>query len=206
MASSNVLTVDRDSKRKKDISLPKPPNHLAKIAAVVNDDQVLNNKIEIVAKDIEGSNWIKNALKDRDIISSSNANTICDYVLAMKSESNISATTRRNLLTTLLKFLKWANLQYYKTPSVSFRDMTHETVKLYLESLQKSEELDPTHKWIGSHNVIMATIQKFYRWFYFPNTKSDERPLPDQVSASHYRCLINENFCYCKARFEKKMK
>jgi hypothetical protein len=64
---------------------------------VVNDDQVLNNKIEIVAKDIEGSNWIKKALKDRDLISSANANTICDYVLAMKSESNISHNTPQSL-------------------------------------------------------------------------------------------------------------
>lgn len=133
--------------------------------------KVVENKIDIVMKDIPGCNWIKKSLLDRKIISLQNANTICDYVLACKSEDSISTNTRRNILTTLTTFLKWTSKNYYKTTSVPFSDMTRDTIKLYFDSLQKPDTEDPTHKWKGTYNMKVPALQKFYRWLYSsPNT------------------------------------
>jgi site-specific recombinase XerD len=137
-------------------------------------------------KDIPGCNWIKKSLLDRKISSLQNANSICDYVLACKSEDSISTNTRRNILTTLTTFLKWTSKHYYKTTSVPFSDMTRDTIKLYFDSLQKPDTVDQTHKWKGTYNMKVPGLQKFYRWLYSPNTitasNQTRRPLPDQVS------------------------
>jgi Phage integrase, N-terminal SAM-like domain len=96
--------------------------------------------------------WVKNILVNT--ISIENANTICDYVIAMRSEANISLSTIRNLIYTLTRFIR-------KFEDRSFRDIKDLDIKLYLNSLRKPEDEDPTQRWIGSQNYIVSTLQKF---------------------------------------------
>lgn len=112
---------------------------------------------------------------DKTKITANNANAICDYIIEMKQESNISISTRRNILITLVPFSKKVGL-------LDFGQIDKQTIKAYLSKFQKSEEEDPSHKWIGTHTVVTATIQKFYKWLYHPNMHPNKRPLPEQVS------------------------
>jgi integrase/recombinase XerD len=136
---------------------------------------ILQGKVDVATKDVRGGPWFKRTLLDETKINANNANAICDYILTMQQESNISTSTRRNILITLVSFSKRAGL-------IDFEKIDRQNVKTYLSTFQKSEEEDQSHKWIGTHTVVTATIQKFYRWLYYPNVKPDERPLPDQVS------------------------
>jgi site-specific recombinase XerD len=136
---------------------------------------ILQGKVDVATKDVRGGPWFKRTLLDETKINANNANAICDYILTMQQESNISTSTRRNILITLVSFSKRVGL-------IDFDKIDRQNVKTYLSTFQKSEEEDQSHKWIGTHTVVTATIQKFYRWLYYPNVKPDERPLPDQVS------------------------
>jgi integrase len=138
-------------------------------------DDVLESKVDAATKDVRGGPWFKRTLLDKTKITANNANAICEYIIAMKRESNISTNTRRNILITLVSFSKRIGL-------VDFAKIDRQTVKTYLSTFQKTEEEDSCHRWIGTHTVVTATIQKFYRWLYNPNLKPNERPLPDQVS------------------------
>lgn len=57
---------------------------------------------------------------------------------------------------------------------MDFEKIDRQTIKAYLSTLQKPEEEDPSHKWIGTYTVVTATIQKFYKWLYYPNTHPDQ--------------------------------
>ena len=73
-----------------------------------------------------------------------------------------------NVLIVLSKFLK----------NKLFKDITREDILLYLDNLRKPEASDPLHKWIGTYNVRRQQFMKFFKWLYYPNVKSDERPIP----------------------------
>lgn len=134
----------------------------------------LETKIDnLIPKEDITLKWVKNILVNT--ISIENANTICDYVIAMRSEANISLSTIRNLIYTLTRFIR-------KFEDRSFRDINDLDIKLYLNSLRKPEDEDPTQRWIGSQNYIVSTLQKFYRWLYYPNVRTEQRALPDCVS------------------------
>jgi hypothetical protein len=154
-------------------------NNGTSIGITINIDAKVNLA---VTNDVTGHNWIKKALLNKALISTENANTICDYVLARKSDSNISVTTKRRIVTCLCAYARWFNQQYYKTPKVLFKDVERDAIKFYLDSMQKSEDVDPKQCWIGSRNLVVQTLQTFYKWLYYPDTPREERPLPDQVS------------------------
>lgn len=128
---------------------------------------ILESKVEAATKDVRGGPWFKRTLLDKTKITANNGSMICDYILAMQQESNISTSTRRNILITLVSFSK-------KTGLIDFDKMERQNVKAYLSTFQRPEEEDPTHKWIGTHTIVTATIQKFYRWLYNPNVKPNE--------------------------------
>ena len=58
-----------------------------------------------------------------------NASTICDYVIAMEQEANISQNTRVNLVANLCKFAKFDSIINNKK---TFKEATREDVLLYL--------------------------------------------------------------------------
>ena len=90
----------------------------------------------------------------------------------MMLESNISASTRRNMIVMLYRHARQANKKFY--------EITHEDMTAYLQSLRNSQ--DEAQKWIGTYNLAIAILQKFYKWLYYPNISSEMRALPECVS------------------------
>lgn len=61
----------------------------------------------------------------------------------------------------------------------NFRDVTRDDIISFLNTLRKSETDDPIHKWIGTYNLYLMTIDTFFKWFYNPKTEPKERPKPE---------------------------
>lgn len=59
--------------------------------------------------------------------------------------------------------------------------MTRDDVIAFLNSLRKTEEQDPMHKWIGTYNLYLTCITRFFKWLYNPNSSSRNRPKPQAV-------------------------
>jgi site-specific recombinase XerD len=146
--------------------------HQQKQRSQYKKEELLIQRLKSLVSNDHYYNWLERMLLNK--ISIDNANIICDYVSAMRSEANISPITCRNLISNLCLFVRKINKLFAK--------ITHTDISLYLDSLRKSEEDDKTQKWVGTYNFILPTIQKFFKWLYFPNTKSDNRALPECVS------------------------
>lgn len=147
---------------------------------------ILQRKVEDATKDVRTCAFFKRTLLDKTKITINNANMICDYILAMKQESNISTLTRRNILIRLVSFSKKVGL-------VDFDKIDRQAIKTYLTSFQKSEEDDRSHKWIGTHTIVTATIQKFYRWLILsqPQTEWKTTPRPGSGVWTHTKKRTN---------------
>lgn len=51
----------------------------------------------------------------------------------------------------------------------------------FLDSLRKSEALDPLHKWIGTYNLYRIHLIRFFKWLYSPDVEPDKRAKPSVV-------------------------
>jgi site-specific recombinase XerD len=152
---------------------------------------VLQKKFDsIIAKEYDSYNWLKNMLSNQILYD--NASAICDYVIAMQQEANISHNTRVNLVANLCKFAKFNSIINNKK---IFKEVTREDVLLYLQSIRtrnakknnnsnnnNSSNTNEDNKWIGTYNFTIGTLQKFYKWLYYPNVLHENRALPDSVS------------------------
>lgn len=139
----------------------------------------IENKIDsILPKQNHAYGHIRNMLLND--ISIENANTLCNYIIAMRQESNISESTRRNLLAIIGRFIRSFSLADDKNKS--FAEITHNDIVDYTQNLRKSETEDPSQKWIGTYNFVIASLQKFYKWLYYPNVAAEERALPECVT------------------------
>jgi integrase len=117
---------------------------------------------------LELSNRFSNAL---DNLSECNASTIAKYIQSMKIEINLSEHYRKDIVLLLSKLSKNKN-------NKSFEDLTMEDILAFLNSVVKSEESDPLHKWIGTYNVYRGHLQRFFKWLYYPNFEPSNRPKP----------------------------
>jgi integrase len=59
--------------------------------------------------------------------------------------------------------------------------MTRADVVEYLDSLRKSEESDPYHKWKGTYNLRRIFIKRSFKWLYYPNVEPNNRPIPEVI-------------------------
>ena len=104
-------------------------------------------------------------------ISAENAVAIADYILAMKTETNLADTTRTNIIKILCLISR-----FHKNKG--FKNMTREDVLQYLDSARKPDESDVLHKWIGTYNMKRMILLKFFKWIYSPDTKPKDRKVP----------------------------
>jgi hypothetical protein len=44
-----------------------------------------------------------------------------------------------------------------------FAEMTRKDIINFLDSFRKSEKLDPLHKWIGTYNLYLVRIIRFFK-------------------------------------------
>ena len=57
----------------------------------------------------------------------------------------------------------------------------------YLDTIRKTENEDPLHKWIGTYNISVIKIISFFRWFYQPTLHSNDRSTPEFLN--NLRCI-----------------
>ena len=59
--------------------------------------------------------------------------------------------------------------------------MTLDDIIAYLKRLSKSDEKDPLHHWIGTYNNNVITINRFFKWLYYPLVEPSDRQKPPVI-------------------------
>ena len=80
-------------------------------------------------------------------ISQENTSSIIEYVLALKTETNLSLVYKEAFVNTL------STLAKFHGGSKSFKNMTRNDILKFLDRLRKTEEQDRKHKWIGTSKM-----------------------------------------------------
>jgi integrase/recombinase XerD len=99
-----------------------------------------------------------------------NQKIINDYFEARKTETNLANSTQVVINNTLNRLSRYVNK--------NFHEITRDDIISFLNTLRKSETDDPIHKWIGTYNLYLMTIDTFFKWLYYPKTEPKERPKP----------------------------
>lgn len=113
------------------------------------------------------------------VLSKTNEDIIKEYFDAMQTETNPSVNyvnTNRNTLNKLSQFHR----------NKPFAEMKREDIISYLNSLRKSDEIDPLHKWIGTYNSRIRNIIRFFKWLYYPTKEPD-----NDLSQNYYTMFLN---------------
>src|SRR5918992_1971419 len=121
-----------------------------------NDDPLFDRKVDLVTAGLRASH--ARCLKNEREVSRNNALIICNYIMSMKTEINLSDNYRKTNLTLLVQFSKFHNQK-------PFSHITREDLLAFLDSLRKPESVDPMRKWIGSYNLYCVQLIALY--FYF---------------------------------------
>jgi integrase/recombinase XerD len=136
----------------------------------------------------EQSQWlqrkIKMAITDDGLIpshaarllrehSETNALTICDYILAMKTEVNPTVQYRQITIQVLCYLSRFCG-----RGQKPFKDMVRNDIVSYLDSLRKTEFEDPQHKYVGTYNLRRVIFLRFFKWLDSPHLPHEARPTP----------------------------
>ena len=76
--------------------------------------------------------------------------------------------------------------------------MTTEDIFSYLDSLRRTESIDPMHRWTGTYNLSLVKIIAFFKWLYEPDTHSQNRVIPSFLT--NLRCLKRKEKTTCCAK------
>ncbi|MGH9911461.1 MAG: hypothetical protein ACRD4W_03355, partial [Nitrososphaeraceae archaeon] len=120
----------------------------------------LEKKIDDITKGLDKA-WSKKLLEG---LSLENADVICDYIISMRTEINPADNYRRDSIK-----MPYLLSNYLKDKP--FHEMTREDIIDFLDSFRKPETLDPLHKWIGTYNLYLVRIIRFFKWLYYPETE-----------------------------------
>jgi hypothetical protein len=97
------------------------------------EKKIIKKKIEVATKGLSAT-----YSKSLNQLSSKNADTLCDYLSDMKSETNLSDNYRCAAIMTLGSFSRFSKMP--------FKSITKKHVTLFLDSILKPEDVDPLHK------------------------------------------------------------
>ena len=134
----------------------------------IQNNPILDRQIDEITAGLP-SLYYANSI--RSILNEENIKTIIDYIIAARTETNLSDSYRKSIIEAICKFSKFHNHK-------SFKDITREDIILFLDNFRKTETLDPLHKWIGTYNLYLVYILRFFRWVYSPNLSQKDRPNP----------------------------
>ena len=84
----------------------------------------------------------------------SQVKVIDEYLTVMRREINSSKEYERLTRSVLNK--------------IDVMTATQTDIIKFLDSLRKPESVDPMHKWIGSYNLYITTLKRFFKWFNSP--------------------------------------
>jgi hypothetical protein len=103
----------------------------------------LDRKVAIAIEGFTTCKFCELVLRDRSRLSKENALTICDYIIAMKTEINPRLHYKRNIIQVLSGLSRVVGIEK------KFIDMTRDDILLYLDKHRKSENED--HCIMGRH-------------------------------------------------------
>jgi integrase len=103
-----------------------------------------------------------------------NAIIIIEFIKSQKTEINLSDNYKNLLIKSLVSIAK-----YFKNKK--FKQLTRTDIINFLDSLRKSEEADPQHRWIGTYNLSRVIFLKFFKWLYNPSEEAKNRKIPEAI-------------------------
>lgn len=127
--------------------------------------QINEQHFEHITRDIQP--YIVRHLRS---IPADNLNLIIQFVTEVEQEKGIQKRQRENLLQ-LLKLMHEFCPKY-------FREWTRDDIVAYLNKFRKNDSADKKHRWIGTYNVRLYCMQRFFRWLYYPEIEAKDRPTP----------------------------
>ena len=130
---------------------------------------LLDRKITLATEGFTTHKFCELILRDRSRLSEENALTICGYVIAMKREVNPRLSYKKYTIQFLSELSKAVGIEK------KFIDMTRDDVLCYLDKCRKTENEDPLHKWIGSYNIRLVILSRFFKWLHYPNVEDPKR-------------------------------
>jgi hypothetical protein len=150
----------------------------------VDDNIQLQKKIDSATEGFATDRFCELALRDRNRISEENASTICDYIIAMKREINPRLSYKKYTIEILSALSRAVGIEK------KFIDMTRDDVLFYLDKCRKPENEDPLHKWIGSYNLRLMALSRFFKWLYYPDIENPKRRSELSVLEKKPDCMI----------------
>ena len=131
-------------------------------------DKDLAKKVKLATEHLR-VHFCELLLLDRDRISTENAIVVADYIIAMKREINPRASYVKNNIQFLSELSRFVGIEK------RFEDFARDDILSFLDSIRKSENDDPMHKWIGSYNVKSEAILRFYKWLFYQNIENPKK-------------------------------
>jgi integrase len=116
----------------------------------------------------------------RDKITREDSLTVMDYMISLNAEVNPSVNYRKDIIKCLTKFCRYKQ-SFYSKKRANLKQLDRKDVLAFLDSLRKSEIVDPLHRWIGTYNLYRVHLIRFFKWLYFPDIEPDKRPKPQIV-------------------------
>jgi len=114
---------------------------------------LLDRKIDFTTADLRSQQELSKGLHD---VSPENALIISEYVMAMKTEINSSDNYRRDNIRILCTFSKY-------NKNKPFKAVTRNDIISFLDSYRRPEAADPLHKWIGTYNLFIIYLLRFFK-------------------------------------------
>jgi integrase/recombinase XerD len=139
----------------------------AKKVVVDDDDPNFERKLEVVTAGAKP--FVKEHLLNK--ITRDNCKVIVDYMLTMQTEVSPTDSYR---IDTIVKLKYFADFHNPK----SFKETTRQDVVTFLDNFRKPEQVDPLHKWIGTHEAYRIVLMRFFRWLHAPDIPQRNRLRP----------------------------
>jgi integrase len=140
------------------------------VSAVSSSDALFDRKIDLVTEGIDP--FFGSKIRE---LSEDNAVTIVNYILTLKNEINLSDGYRK------LNIYVFYSVSKFFNNKKTYKELTRDDVMQFLDSLRKTEESDPLHKWIGTYNIYRVLFIRFFKWLHYPDIEQKKRPKPSVI-------------------------
>jgi integrase/recombinase XerD len=139
---------------------------------------LIDTNIELLQHDLD---YLTKASNRRlKAIGEVNSRAICEYVKCFESETRLSESYKKLTATILMYCSEFSN-------NKKFKDMTKDDNLAFLNSLRKSEDLDPLHGWVSTYNTYLIVLGRFFKWLYHPDLSPKERLKPSCIDLASLR-------------------
>lgn len=64
--------------------------------------------------------------------------------------------------------------------------MTREDIVDYLAGIKRSTDVDPTQKWVNTHNARLSCYLAFWKWLTQPDIPREQRQTPPQLKGYRF--------------------